>query len=321
MMKATFSLLNFVLAILLSSCAATISSPAADSVFRPELFPTNIHRVIFLGDSITYSGQYVEYIETYFRTRHPERRVEFINVGLPSETVSGLSEPEHLKYGFPRPDLHERLARVLAQTKPQLVFACYGMNDGIYLPFDEGRFGKFQDGIRWLHDEVQKAGAKIIHLTPSVFDETKGGHPGYSAVLDRYSEWLVGQRTAGWSVVDLHEPMKRALAEQRKRDPAFVFAKDGVHVGDGGHWVMAQQILLYLGVKDVATLTNAVVMIPSNPHVPELLKLEQQRQNLLKNAWLTAIGHKRPMMQTGLPLAEAEKKAAEIEEQIRRLLL
>ena len=35
---------------------------------------------------------------------------------------------------IPRPDLHERLERVLTQTKPDLVFARYGMNDGIYLP-------------------------------------------------------------------------------------------------------------------------------------------------------------------------------------------
>ena len=92
-------------------------------------------RVLFLGDSITYSGQYVELIEAYFVTRFPKRQIEFLNLGLPSETVSGLSEPGHAGGAFPRPDLHERLARVLEKTKPDVVIACYGMNDGIYLPF------------------------------------------------------------------------------------------------------------------------------------------------------------------------------------------
>jgi len=99
-------------------------------------------RVVFLGDSITYSGEYVEFIETYVRSRFPESRVEFLDLGLPSETVSGLSEPGHAGGAFPRPDLHERLGRVLEKAKPDLIVACYGMNDGIYYPFSDERFQK-----------------------------------------------------------------------------------------------------------------------------------------------------------------------------------
>jgi lysophospholipase L1-like esterase len=160
------------------------------------LFSPNIHRVVFLGNSITYAGGYVTYIEAYCRLLYPAQSIEFINVGLPSETVSGLSEEGHADGKFPRPDLHERLARVLSLTKPDLVFASYGMNDGIYLPFDKDRFRKFQDGINWLHDEVSKTGAQIIHLTPPVYDELKGDKKGYALVLDRYSDWLLDQQSA-----------------------------------------------------------------------------------------------------------------------------
>ena len=96
-------------------------------------------RVLFLGDSITYAGQYVEFVEAYFATRFPNRHIEFLNAGLPSETVSGLSERGHAGGKFPRPDLHERLGRVLEKMKPDVVIACYGMNDGIYLPHAEAR--------------------------------------------------------------------------------------------------------------------------------------------------------------------------------------
>src|SRR5688572_2414583 len=68
--------------------------------------PSGVQRVVFLGDSITHAGGYVSALEAYFLTRHPQRRVEFINLGLPSETVSGLSEPGHAAGKFPRPDLH-----------------------------------------------------------------------------------------------------------------------------------------------------------------------------------------------------------------------
>ncbi|HOY59180.1 MAG TPA: hypothetical protein PK640_13730, partial [Verrucomicrobiota bacterium] len=106
------------------------SSSGAESDFLP-----GVRRVVVLGDSITYGGGYVAGLEAYALTRHPDRQIEWLNLGLPSETVSGLSEPGHADGQFPRPDLHERLDRVLAQTKPDLVLACYGMNDGIYYPF------------------------------------------------------------------------------------------------------------------------------------------------------------------------------------------
>ena len=276
-------------------------------------------RVLFLGDSITYSGQYVELIEAYFVTRFPKRQIEFLNLGLPSETVSGLSEPGHAGGAFPRPDLHERLARVLEKTKPDMVIACYGMNDGIYLPFAEERFARFKDGLLWLREHVRAAGAKIIHVTPPIFDETKGGHPGYSDALDRYADWMLGQRAAGWDVVDLHRPMGRFLAERRQADPSFFLAGDGVHPNETGHWIIAKQILLHLGAKDLANANDPRAMLATHANGEALLKLVQQRQRLLKDAWLTATGHQRPGMNKGLPLAEAEAKAVDLGKQIRAL--
>ena len=278
-----------------------------------------VKQVVFLGDSITYSGAYVETIEAYVVTRFPERAVEFIDVGLPSETVSGLSEDGHAGGQFPRPDLHERLDRVLAQLKPDWVIACYGMNDGIYLPFDEGRFAKFREGIQRLRDKCAAAGAKILHVTPPTFDEVKGGHPGYSNTLDRYSDWLLGQRSAGWDVVDLHGPMNRYLAEQRRKDPNFFLAGDGVHCGDVGHWIIARQILLHLGAKDLADADDVKGMIEAFSNGEALLKLIEQRQRMMKDTWLTTIGHQRPGMSKGLPLAEAQARAEKVSAQIKKL--
>ncbi|MBM3892020.1 MAG: SGNH/GDSL hydrolase family protein, partial [Verrucomicrobia bacterium] len=292
-----------------------------------------VKRIVVLGDSITYGGAYVELLDAYVVTRFPERRIEILNLGLPSENVSGLSEPGHAGGKFPRPDLHERLERVLARTKPDLVIACYGMNDGIYYPFGEERFQKFQDGIRRLRERVTAAGAKILHVTPPTFDpepikartlpaglpEYRQPYAGYNEVLDRYSDWLLGQRKNGWDVADLHGPMNRYLAEHRKQDPNFLLAKDGVHANETGHWIMAKQVLLHLGAKDVANADNAAAMLEAHPRGKELLGLVQQRQRLLKDAWLTDTGHTRPGMKQGLPLAEAQAKATEIEKQIREL--
>ena len=116
----------------------------AQSFSQSYAMSDSVKRIVFLGNSITYTGQYVSYIEAYMTLHYPARHIEYVNVGLPSETVSGLSEPGHAGGVFARPDLHERLERVLAKTKPDLIFACYGMNDGIFMPFDEDRFQKYK---------------------------------------------------------------------------------------------------------------------------------------------------------------------------------
>jgi lysophospholipase L1-like esterase len=289
------------------------------------ILDTNIHRILFLGNSITYAGNYITDIEAFIITHHPQQHIEFINMGLPSETVSGLSEEGHAGGQFPRPDLHERLERVLTLTKPDLVFACYGMNDGIYLPYYDSRFQKYKDGITFLHDMVAKTGTKIVHLTPPIYDELKGKTIGYSHTLDKYADWLIRQkRKAHWEVADLHYPMKKFLEAHRKVDAAFhiagfALAEDGVHPNEVGHWMMAKSILLYLGEKDASNAADIKEALALNKNGNGILNLVAQRQLFMKDAWLTAAGHKRPGMNAGLPMEEARLKAMEIETQIQSL--
>ncbi len=214
-------------------------------------------RVVFLGDSITYAGQYLTYLEFVLTTQFPHQQFDFIDLGLPSETCSGLSEPGHAGGKFPRPDVHERLQRVLDKLKPELLVACYGMNCGMYHPLSDDRFAAYQNGQRRLRDTAEAAGAKLIHLTPPVFDPIplagrtlpagrdsySQPYEGYNDVLDKFSEWLVAQREQGWTVIDLHRPMNEHLAKRRKSDPNFLLAGDGVHAGPTGHWLMAEAII------------------------------------------------------------------------------
>jgi lysophospholipase L1-like esterase len=310
---------------------------ASDHVNADEGRPlAGVRRIVFVGDSITYSGQYVEFIEAYLRASQPTLRIEFLNLGLPSETVSGLSEPGHAGGAFPRPDLHERLERVLKQTKPDLVVACYGMNDGIYHPLTQARFEKYQDGMRRLRERAGVVGAKVLHVTPPVFDpmpirsrtlpaglaEYRQPYEGYDEVLDRYSEWLLEQKAAGWDVVDAHGPMKRYLSEARRRDPKYRLADDGVHVNATGQWLVAREILRHWGVGDRVVLdgVNGEQVLAGIPNGPAILKLVQQKQRMLKDAWLTTTGHKRPGMKQGLPLHEAQRQAQELEAKIQLLL-
>ena len=308
---------------LLLSVALPLSAQNAPKATPP--LPT-AKRVVFLGDSITHSGQYLEMLETILLVE-TSWRPEVLALGLSSETVSGLSEAGHADGKFPRPDLHERLDRLLAKTKPDLVVACYGMNDGIYFPLKESRFEAFRSGMLKLREKVKAAGAKMIHLTPPVFDPVPikdrvlpaglDAYPkpfeGYNQVLDRYSDWLLEQRGKGWEVIDLHGPMNLALKQRREVDPAFTFAKDGVHPSAEGHWIMTQQILKGWGVETRITLDD---LTSPTGNLNALHKLVSERQRVLKAAWLSACGHKRPGVAAGLPLEEAQAKAVELGKQI-----
>jgi lysophospholipase L1-like esterase len=294
-------------------CALLLLFPV--TIRAEESFLPGVKRILFLGDSITHSGTYVEYFEAHLLTRHPERKFEVINAGLSSETVSGLSEDNHAGGKFPRPDLHERLDRALEKTRPNLVFACYGMNDGIYLPLDTERFSKFQEGMIQLHQKAEAAGARIIHITPPTFDPGPKAQPeafNYNSVLDAYSEWLLAQRAKGWTVIDLHGPMNAELAQRRAQDANFTFSRDRIHPDAAGHWIFTREIL--------RGLNQPTEDFTVEPGFKELLPLVHEHVRTLGDAWLTEIGHRRPGVTKGLPLAEAREKAAKIEEQIRALV-
>ncbi len=285
-------------------------------------FPVTAKRILFLGDSITHAGHYITLIETQLRMTG-QAVPEMINLGLPSETACGLSEPDH---PFPRPDVHERLDRALDKVKPDVVVACYGMNDGIYYPFSKQRFATYQQGIKRLIDKVHKSGAKLILMTPPAFDplplQKQGKLRGPKAekyawfaiyenydqeVLARYAKWIVEQHDKVEMVIDLHTPVTQYVTAKRKKNADFTMSPDGVHVNNEGHSVLATAIMKAWQIKQ-------------KPADPELLQLISQRQKLLHQAWVSHVGHKRPGVKAGLPIEKAQESASKVEAKISRLL-
>ena len=351
-----------------------------------------------------------------------------MNLGLPSDTATGLSEPDH---PFPRPNVHDRIDRAIELTKPDVVVICYGMNDGIYSPFDEGRFKKYQDGITRAVEKAEKAGAKVVLMTPPPFDPKPlkdkllaKDAPKYSwlrpyerydeEVLTKYAEWLLTLREKKYPVIDLHAVLLRHVAAVRKDDPNYTVSPDGIHFNADGHLVAALELLKVWHApgavkeividftKDPPTKSDVTIVgqrgfsfalpraMPADPDwsplakkavkfeetvnryrlqvdgpkgflaisvqrdtggkkgdarrvattaeklsagldlgevlqvVPdpkggELFKLIDEKNRVLGPAWLSHVGHKRPDTPKGLPIEEARKKAAALDEQVRRL--
>ena len=277
-------------------------------------------RIVFLGDSITNDGRYISVIETRFRQEGITPLPEMLNLGLPSEGCTGLTEPGH---PFPRPNVHERLDRVLQKAAPDVVVACYGMNDGIYHPFGEERFAAFRSGMRELVDKVHRSGAMLVLMTPPAFDPLPMAKQGklakidapkfawtdiyedYDSVLARYAKWVLTLYEPVEQVIDLHGPVNAHLADARETDPDYVMSNDGVHVDATGQALLAEPILQSWGFEPGASAVNQ-----------ELLALVNERQQLLHSAWLTHTGHTRPGVKEGLPLEQADEAAEAIDAKI-----
>jgi pimeloyl-ACP methyl ester carboxylesterase/lysophospholipase L1-like esterase len=257
-------------------------------------------RVLFLGDSITYDGRWAAWVESALRNDPAYAEAEFLNLGLGSETMSGLSEPGHAGGKFPRPCIHERLGRVLAACKPTRVIVCYGMNDGIYLPLDEARMDAYRKGMTKLKEEVEKAGAGIVFVTPAIFQPDNPGKDTarYDAVLGAQAAWLADQRATGWQVIDIRPELRRQVKALKEKNPGLLFSPDGVHPGDEGHRAMGETISKglwpVLGLKGEPCLAT-----------PETYPLLKKHADLLRDAYLTETKHTRPGLPAGKPLPEA----------------
>lgn len=226
--------------------------------------------VLFLGDSITEDGVFVQDIEAAWSGGTGALTARVVCRGIGGETVSGLSEPM-----FPgqRPVVFFRLKDELMRYRPDWVVACYGMNCGLYQPLDEKRFAAYRAGVEKLITDVRASGCRIILLTPPPY--AKAGpafpdgvdaaarekllaeadrnaraeleqnpnrygyhdkYPYYDHVLSVYADWLktLDRRDGVW-VIDVRAAMMPRLEECYDKDP--------VHPNRSGHHIIAETFL------------------------------------------------------------------------------
>jgi lysophospholipase L1-like esterase len=263
-------------------------------------------KLVFLGDSITQAGGYVTFASYYLNKLYPAKSFDIYGLGLSSETLSGLSEPNHANGAFVRPCLFERLGRLLEKVHPDVVFACYGMNDGIYLPLEPERFGAFKRGVEKLVSQCKAAGVKEIFLvTPPIYDfASKPEEFNYDSVMTAYAEWEMSLNLPGVHVVDLHSAMRKAREGRTE-----VFSKDRVHPGDEGHLLMAKTMLAAVGVQipdePVATIKADPLFAPVNT-----------KQRGRAGNWIKHIGFTREKVMVPQPLGSAEEDAAKLQAEI-----
>lgn len=314
--------------IALSAVTALILLLAALPLRAAEPFLLNGgETIVFFGDSITQNGGYINYFEAYLLTRFPDKSFRVINHGINGQTISGTTEEDH---DPPRQSAMPRFDRDVAAWKPDIVVACFGMNDGNYHPFGEVRFRKYQAGIRELIRRVkQQTDAKLILMTPPPYDPYrrrvldpeaktfgyKFAAIDYDETLKKYAEWLVTLRKEGQVVVDLHSAMNEHVSQRRKELVSFSISPDAVHPSVTGHWLIAQHLLLAMNAPpQVAEVTVDVEKKSATGHPVHDLKVIQSPDRLgtaVTFTWTTPL----PM-----PLDVAwDRRSLELEQMAERL--
>ncbi|MCB1230191.1 MAG: SGNH/GDSL hydrolase family protein [Verrucomicrobiae bacterium] len=193
---------------------------------------------VFLGDSITHQTLYTQYIEDFFLTRYPERRITFHNAGVNGDRAA---------------DALRRFDRDVAFYQPDYVSVLLGMNDASYTAWKPEVFEIYVNDMTSLLDRLKETGAGITLMHPTMFDARavrmrgQAGEPTasrYNGALAYYGEWcreMALERGLGFT--DMHAPLNRITFEQRRKDPRFTMIVDGVHPGPDGQVVMAVAML------------------------------------------------------------------------------
>jgi lysophospholipase L1-like esterase len=204
-------------------------------------------RFIFIGDSITHQCLYTQYVEDYFFTRYPDKKISFRNAGVSGDRAQ---------------DALDRFDDDIASFKPTIATVLLGMNDASYKDFDAAVFKTYADGMTQLCDKLDAIHCKVILMSPTMFDhqafeamvakdpaKSKNKQPdNYNAVLAYYGKWV--QETArkrGYRFVDLYGPLNVLTTAERAKDKDFTLIPDAIHPAADGQLVMAYELLHQVG--------------------------------------------------------------------------
>lgn len=202
--------------------------------------------VVFYGDSITAQRLYTKDVEEFLLTRYPKLHLNFVNAGVPGDTVNG---------GYAG-TVAERVQRDVAPFHPTMIAVMLGMNDGGWGYGPPDNDARFQKGYRALLDAIHNAapGATLTLISPTTYDELTHGteFPGYSHVIDRFADDVsqIGSQIEASGdkavlIANFNRPLTRALERAKTQYPelAPLIVPDRIHPSETGHWIMAAALM------------------------------------------------------------------------------
>lgn len=204
-------------------------------------------RVCFIGNSITMNGRYHNYIELFYATRFPERKIEFVNCGISGDVAGGMLA---------------RMNSDILRHKPNRAVLMVGMND-----IGRSQYSKERASEPGIKDKQQAAlnryfnrvdsivkilldnNIPLILQTPSIYDQTAqlqtpanvGANDALGKCADFIKKLAVKYQLP---VVDYWTVMNDVNKEIQNKNPSqTIVGQDRVHPDTQGHFIMAAEFL------------------------------------------------------------------------------
>ena len=215
---------------------------------------TDGDKVCFVGNSITNNSQFYNFVNLYYATRYPDRKVVFINCGISGDVTQGILN---------------RMEKDILVHKPTWSVLMIGMNDvnrGLYAKSRENEAGieekkqaaldLYQKNMEIIVPKLLENGRKLILQKPTIYDQTgdlatenqfgvndalKKCADMTQALADKYHLPVVDY----WTI--LSEVNKSVQQKDRTKT---IIGPDRVHPAAPGHLIMAYEFLKSTGAAE-----------------------------------------------------------------------
>lgn len=230
------------------------AAAAAGSLFADGIQIRNGESLAFLGDSITQQGW-----------SKPYGYVHLVVEGLKSAGVEVKPIPAGIS-GHKSTNMNARMEKDVTAKKAQWMTLSCGVND-VWHGKNGVPLEQYKKEVTQIFDKADKAGIKVVVLTPTMIREDPEG--SLNKQLVPYLEFLrAAAKERNYLIADLNADMQKAIADAKAKDPnrkGLLLTVDGVHMNAAGDEMMASGILKALGLSDaqLAAAKNAWQKIPN----------------------------------------------------------
>ena len=212
---------------------------AAGSLFADGIVIKNGETLAFLGDSITQRGW-----------NSPYGYVRLVVEGLKCAGIEVKPVPAGVS-GSKSTDMNARMERDVVSKKAQwMTFSC-GVND-VWHGKNGVPIEQYKKEVSEIFDKADKAGIKVVILTPTMISENPGTDQNRKLVP--YLEYLrAAAKERNYLIADLNADMQKLIADAKAKDPkrsGHLLTVDGVHMNAEGNEMMAVGVLKTLGMSD-----------------------------------------------------------------------
>lgn len=205
-------------------------------------------QIVAIGDSITAEGGYLKDTDAALAAAYPDLKLPgIINVGIGGQKAE---------------DLITRFQKDVIDRKPAVVTLSIGINDVWHRlgePHDEKVLAAYKKNVAKMVDMAQKAGVKVILLTPTLIQEDPASEGNKRLPMYVSAEKEIA-KDKNCTLVDLHQMFLDALAKRPEGGAdanGHWLTRDGVHMKPPGDALMSLGVLRGLGVPDAKLTAGA----------------------------------------------------------------